>query len=525
MEITASDKRSQNKTELSSGIASYIEEQTLSGDISQIMEEKNPFKQLKKLKKLNMSYKTDLSHSHIGYHIKHIKRKLIRRLCSFLCIVIIVFYFLFALFSLYKFYMRYFHLDSSESTLQNAIEYYNAEDYTSAQIRYEVLLENGWDNYIIFRDLNYIYQSQNNYDKAANLLLDYLTTYYGWANISPENDALKILASLSYHDELSASTLDRIRSITDSVSNYNALYLQIFEHIQNKEYSEAMYLCQSLKTIGADGFYYASCYSNILINTGKTTEAYEYILKLVRNDITAHARMISPQQRRALVNYIIPYLNDEQVFDCENYLYNELEHLKIPSDTLYAEPYIPYANAANAFEAEFSKINYFNSIDSIYVSEHTTMINAKECYYIRTTHIDAATETNQYFFMDMNRNIYMFLDGKYILLPKDQPSDFGGYDPPFDLHLKNSKSPELELTIEKNTADTGICSIINTSTGEIYLENISVSYSEYHAFAYGEENEVKFTLIFSQNDIILLIKEDFPQKYSVLEGRYPLSEN
>ena len=65
------------------------------------------------------------------------------------------------------------------------------------------------------------------------------------------------------------------------------------------------------------------------------------------------------------MSLLIPYLDDIQVADCNNFLANELNTLDIISDNEITEPYIYYNDVESVFKyhTNFKELNLLESIE------------------------------------------------------------------------------------------------------------------------------------------------------------------
>lgn len=517
-----------------SGITPYEENEQLTDNIASIVNEKNPFRRINNIKKIRSSYNALLSKSHIEYYIRIAKKQIID---SILTLLFIFFLFFGLFFTLQKINIVYQqnNIIINENSLKQAINCYETGDYQAALTYLEKLYEYGWNDLTTINYLSSSYEALGNYDAAAKILLKYLENI-GLANVSTENSIYLRLKQLDIDSSFKKDIKQPISDILsnnlwekfDFIMNCDWTYAQIRNCIRDQNYVEAEDLCKNLSQVGANGFYYIAYYSYILISTNRYTEAYDLVMDFVRDDASIISqKMIPAIQRKSLVNYIIPYLDDIQVADCKYFLENELYNLDIISDNEITEPYIYYDDVEYLFKylTNFNELNLLESIDSINIDYDTTFFNGDECYYIKLNHYDAGNIKPYHFLMDMEKNVYIFIDGKYIYLPTDEGSDppENGYNIPTK-QLINVKNPEISMIVNFDEAGTASYSIINTSTNEIILDTSTVSYSDYNFYTYFENKEVEFTTFFSSfEDGIILVTRDSLDKHSLLEGYYTIS--
>lgn len=511
-----------------SGLQPYIEDVFLQNDIEQVLSCRHMIPRIKKLAFLHTQYASSLSHGQIDYYIRAQKKLLADKLLSLACFLLIAAYFLFALYKINDSYQSFHHLDVSNDTFQKAVEYYENGEYPAAMLRFKTLYDNEWNSASSVRYLSSIYQIQEDYDAAAGILLDYLTNRYGLANITTDNAIYAELRDLHLNCPLSAEMYADISDAFDLVSGYSSIYIQLFSAIRDRDYEEADYLCQNLKSVHADGFSFAACYSNVLVGTNRIEDAYNLIMETVRDDRTPHTRMISTRQRFSLVQYILPYLNEEQqITDCKSFIANELAALHTVLDSDSAEPYLPYEDVEFIFQNSNSIYNlkYRNPLDRILVHEETVLTDGKELYSIEFLHHDGDRRDSIFFFMDMKQNIYLALDDKCLPLPVDEPSN-----PPVELigtvteNYILSENPDILLGFQYDENNSKQYEVKNISSGEIIFSGEPEDYSDYGAFAYFQKDGAHLTLFFSANDAVILVTKDPKQEFSYLEGRYQKEE-
>lgn len=506
-----------------SGLQPYIENTSLQNDIEEILSHRHSFLRMKELALLHTRYTSSLSHGHIDYYVKQQKKALRNRFLGAVCILLIAAYFIFTLYRIHDSYLAYHNLDISDDAFQKAVEYYENGEYPAALLRFKTLYDNEWNSTLAVHYLSSIYQNQENYDAAAEVLLDYLINRYGLVNISTDNTIYTELRDLYINKPLSAETAGNISNAFKLINGYSSIYSQLFIAIHEQDYDEADYLCQNLKSVYADGYYFVSCYSNVLVNTNRVEDAYNLIMETVRNDRTPQMRMISTRQRISLVNYIIPYLNGIQQTECNTFLSHELADLNTVSDSDSAEPYVSYGDVERQFKYSNSieSLKYLSPLDNLTVYEETTLINAKELYCIELIHHDGSRLSKKYFFMDMNQNIYLLMNDKYLLLPTDEPSN-----PPAELTgtVRNSytlyEDPDIILDYQYDENNNQLYTLKNISSGEIIFNGAHTSFSTYGAVAYIQKDNACFTVFASIDDAVILVTKDPEQKFTYLEGRY-----
>ena len=507
---------------------SYMENVTLNDEIKKILKTKGYLHRIKSLKELRTSYCSPLSLSHIDYYIKKYTKTLMNRFLLCAVILIIIVYFAFTMIRISNYYERFNNLDVSEKTFQKAISYYDNGDYNAALVRLEKLYQNGWDNYTTVHYLSQIYQLQNNYDAAAKLLLDNLTNGYGTANVTTNNKIFIELRDIWVNQSLSNETYNKVTESLDQVHSFSSLYSQAYAAISQQRYDDAEYYCQTLKTAGANGFYYTAYYTTVLINTGRINEAYELVMETVKQDTARFAKKISSVQRTSLINYILPHLNDSQSAECNHFLYNELDSLDIVKISDNAEPFIQYNDVEFLFTTNNSiqNLKYLESVDTIIVDEETTLVNGRECYYIKVNHYDGSSSNSEYFFMDMEQNIYIFMDKKYQLLPTDEPSDPGdkSITSMIERNYHHHDDPNIKLDFQCDELNTNSYLIKDSTSEEIIYSGEPTNTSQYGAFSYLTKDRASFTVFFTIDEAIILVTQDPDQKYKYLEGRYLLTE-
>lgn len=498
---------------------------SLDNELQKILQESNLHVRIKKLTLLRTLYYSPLSLSHIDYYIRKSKKQRLNQLCFLVTLSIIVFYSLFTVNRIANYYERFNNLDVSESTLQKAISYYNNGDYEAASIRLKKLYNNGMDNYTTVYYLSQIYQEQQNYDAAAELLIDNLTNGYGTANITTENRVFTELRDIWVNQSLSSDIFNRVTETLDQVNSYSPLYTQAYISIAEGDYKNAEYYCQSLKAAGADGFQYAAYYTTVLVNTNRIEEAYDLVMDTVRRT-SRSAKKISANQRIALVNYITPHLQGAQLDDCNKFLYEEAEKLEGLNNTNTAEPFISYDDVEFLFTTNSSiqNLNYLESIDKISIDKETTLVNGRECYYIKSEHYDGANSNFDYFFMDMEQDIYIFMDGKYHLLPKDEPSDPGDTTGTIQRKYSHYDYPNISLSFYCDSSNVSTYEIRDNDKTFVIFTDKEPETSPYGAFTYLNIEDSNITIFFTTTDAIVIVTKDPDQKYSYLEGRYILSE-
>lgn len=523
MKSKFTETQSSLSEEYTLGLQSYIENNSLNDDIDTILSHRPIFRRIKELSALHAHYTGSLSCGHINYYIKQQKNIILSRILGAACILLIAAYFTFALYKIYSYYLDYHNLDVSDDTFQRAVEYYEKEDYTPALLRFETLYRNEWNSTSAAHYLSSIYQKQENYDAAAEILLDYLTNRCGLVNITTDNTIYTELRDLYVNKPLSGETAEKVSDISELITNYSSTYRQLFFAIQEQDYQEADYLCLNLKSVYADGYYFVSCYSNVLVNTDRTEDAYNLIMETVRNDRTPQLRMISIRQRTSLINYILPFLNEDQQADCNAFLSDELTALNTVSDSDSAEPFIAYDDVEYLFSNKqiMHNLNYRNPLDYLTVHEETTLINAKELYCIELFHYDGPRFSKEYFYMDMKQNIYYLKDNKYLFLPVDEPSN-----PPAEQSGVITESytlrwnPNIVLVFQYDENQNKQYTLKNTASKEIIFSGAPKSFSTYGAFAYFQKDNTCFTIFFTANDAVILVTKDPEQKFTYLEGRY-----
>lgn len=509
------------------GLQPYIENTSLPDDIEKILAHKHISHRIKELALLQTQYTSSLSRGHINYYIELQKKALRNRILGVICLLLTAAYFLSALCRINGFYQAYHNLDVSDASFQKAVEYYENGEYPAALLRFKTLYEHEWNSTLSAHYLSSIYQVQEDYDAAAEVLLDYLINRCGLTGISTDNTIYTELRDLYVNQPLSQETADRISYVFELIDGYSSAYIQLYSALREQDYDEADYLCRNLKSIGADGYRFVSCYSNVLVNTNRTEEAYQLIMETVRNDRLPQTRMISIRQRESLVNYILPHLDEVQQADCKSFLANELAALNTVSDSDSAEPFISQDDAKHIFRNHNSITNlkYQNSLDSITVSEEPSLINGEELYCIELLHHDGNRLDRQYFFMDMKQNIYIFMDNKYLLLPVDEPSN-----PPAGLTgtvlecYTLCEDSHILLDFQYDADNNKQLTIQNTFSGEIIFSGEPADFSTYGAFAYIQKNDACFTVFFSVSDAVILVTKDPKQEFTYLEGRYPRKE-
>lgn len=498
---------------------------SLDNELRLILQEHNLHVRIKKLTLLRTRYYSPLSLSHIDYYIHKFRKQWINQIWLLVTLSIIVFYALFTVHRIANYYERFNNLDVSENTLQKAISYYNSGDYEAASVRLRKLYNNGWDNYTTVYYLSQIYQEQQNYDAAAELLMDNLINGYGVANITTENRIFTELRDIWVNQSLSNEIFNRVTETLDQVHSYSPLYAQAYVSIADGDYENAEYYCQSLEAAGADGFQYAAYYTTVLVNTNRIQEAYNLVMNTVRRT-SRTAEKISTNQRIALVNYITPHLQGAQLDDCNKFLYEELEKLETLNNTNTAEPFISYDDIEFLFTTNTSiqNLNYFESIDEISIEKETTLVNGRECYYIKSEHYDGANSNLDYFFMDMEQDIYIFMDGKYHLLPKDEPSDPGDTNGTIQRKYSHYDYPNISLNFYFDSSNVSTYEIRDNDKNSVIFTDTEPETSPYGAFTYLNIEDTNITIFFTATDAIVIVTKDPNQKYSYLEGRYILSE-
>lgn len=506
-----------------SGLQSYIENASLNDDIEKILLNKHRFLRMKELSSLYTKYTSSLSHGHINYFIKQQKKALLNNVLGMICVLLIAAYFTFALYKINGYYQSYCNLDVSDDTFQKAVEYYENGEYPAALLRFKTLYDNEWNSTLAVHYLSSIYQIQENYDAAAEVLLDYLTNRCGLVNISTDNTIYTELRDIYVNKPLSEDTADNISNALELMDGYSSVYIQLFYAIREQDYSEADYLCQNLKSVYANGYYFVSCYSNVLVNTNRIEDAYKLIMETVRNDHSPQMRMISIRQRISLVKYIIPYLNGIQQTECNTFLSHELANLNTVSDSDSAEPFVSYGDVEHQFKYSNSieSLKYLSPLDNLTVHEETTLIDAKELYCIELIHHDGNRLDKKYFFMDMNKNIYLLMDDKYLLLPTDEPSNLsaeliGTVLDSYTLY----EDPNIILDYQYDENNNQLYTLKNISSGEIIFSGAHTSFSTYGAIAYIQKDDACFTVFACIDDAVILVTKDPEQKYTYLEGRY-----
>lgn len=292
-------------TEHASALLSFQEEPQLSEQIEVLLKEHKITKRLRALRALRPHYAGDLSQSRINYYVKRELLYLKTRLKAFLYLLLTMTLALVTATSLHNRYIQDFQLNGSRNTLDSAIRFFNDDDYPAAQVRLERLRDYGWTEYTVFDALSRIYQQQKEYDKAALILLDYIDHIHGRANTSTQNRAYLTLSGLLTDNKLSRDVEAQASSTLASVESSQRLYAQLFDCIHNQNYSQGASLCEELQQAGADGFYYASCYTTILIHTGQISEAYTYVMDFVRDENIVQRNILHTSQRKVLVNYIL----------------------------------------------------------------------------------------------------------------------------------------------------------------------------------------------------------------------------
>lgn len=499
----------------------YMEENNLNNDIEKISEIKNVFIRLKRLKQLQASYTTPLSHSHITYYINQLKKKVFQ--CIFMCITILLILIClsFTIVRAIDYYNRFKNFDVSENTFNKAVSYFEENDYDAALTRLQKLYANGWKDYNTVHYISQIYQIQGKYDASAELLLDTLTNCYGLANISAENKLYIELSQLCQNYSLSSRVYTNVSNALEKIQKYTQLYMELDQDIKNGDYANADYLCQTLHSVGADGFYYTSYYANVLVNTDRISEAYKLIMDVVKNDNGYMAKEITVSQRLALVHYILLYLEQSQQDECYDYINNELPALDVRISDKSAEPFISYNDVNDLFttNASILALNYIQSVDNIEIEEETTLINARECYYIKVLHYDGDTSRMEYFFMDMNQNIYIYKDGKYSLLPQD-----GSIDITTDKIFSQSAHSNIVLNFKHGTDEEYIFSLTDTVSNHTFFDSAPDKTSNFDSYFYFSIENASFTLFSSGSDFILLVTKDPEHNYDQLEGRYQLTD-
>ena len=497
---------------------------SLDNELKPILHERHRYVRIKKLSHLRTRYYSPLSLSHIDYYIHKFRKQSINQVWLLVTLSIIVFYALLTANRIANYYERFNNLDVSENTLQKAISYYNSGDYEAASIRLRKLYNNGWDNYTTVYYLSQIYQEQQNYDAAAELLMDNLTNGYGLANVTTENKVFTELRDIWVNQSLSSEIFNRVTETLDQVNSYSPLYTQTYVSIAEGDYESAEYNCQSLKAAGADGFQYTAYYTTVLVNTNRIQEAYNLVMDAVRRT-NRSAEKISTNQRIALVNYILPHLKGVQLEDCNKFLYEELEQLNKINNTNSAEPFILYDDVEFLFTTNTSvqNLNYLQSIDRISIEKETTLVNGRECYYIKLEHYDGSDSNFDYFFMDMEQNVYIFMDGKYYLLPQDEPSDPGNTNGTIQRKYNHFDYPNITLSFHCDSSNVSTFTIQDNDKNSVILSDNAPDTSPYGAFTYLNIEGTNITIFFSNTDAIVIVTKDPNQKYSYLEGRYILS--
>lgn len=524
MKAQTNDDNQRIGSDYSSGITSYEENNFVTKELYHATNIKNPVKRISQLKKIRNNYSTALTKSHINYYINDAKIKFKHCFSLLLFIIFFIVSILFALDRFHTFYQRFYNLDVSENTFQSAVNYYNSGDLEASLSRLELLYNNGWKDAKIVHYLFNIYSAQKKYDNAAEILQNYLKGRFGYANISSENSFLLLMREIFYNENLSSRVYNNLQHDLKLIDGYLQTYANIYEYIKTTNYEEAVYLCQNLQTAGANGFYFLSCYATALVNTNQIDTAYSLIMDAVEDDVTTNIRMLTPQQRKTLVNYIIPYLDDERISLCNDFLFNKLPTLNTLNDFEIVEPHIPYMQVEECFTSNLGVVNfnYLSPLDYIEIEQDTTLLNGKECYYINLNHYNGEHVEQQFFFLDMNNHIYIFKDGKYLDLPYDINEPSTNLEYSYKTLYTKVNAPETQLFINYETNGNFNFILQNTQTNEI-IEGSPLEYDYSKQYAYAKIDGIDFNFFISSTDIILLIKNDPDHQYIHLEGRYILS--
>lgn len=507
-------------------VQAYMENVMLNGEIAKISETKGFLHRIKMLKELRASYFSPLSLSHIDYYTKKYINSLMNRFVFCIVVFLIIIYFAFTQIRILTYYERFNNFDISEKTFQKAISYYDAGDYDAALVRLEKLYANGWHDYATVHYLSQTYQAQNKYNTSAKLLLNILTDEYGTANVTTNNKFFTELTDIWSNQLLSTEIFNNVTKVLNQINSFSSLYLQLYTAICEQNYDDAEYYCQTLKNAGAYGFSFTAYYITVLINTGRINEAYELVMGSVKNDNSWYWKKITSSQRVALMNYIMPHLNNSQIDECNQFLYDDSNSLDIIKASDSAEPFIEYNDVELLFTTNISisALNYLAPFDTITIAKETTLVNGRECYYIKVNHFDGAYINSEYFFMDMEQNIYIFMDEKYHLLPTDKRSYSIDIDNMIKQNYYHYDNPNILLSFQYDESNANIYSLKNNTTGEIIFNSEPTNTSLYGAYAYLVKDNSSFTVFFTIDDAILLVTKDSEQKYRYLEGRYLLSE-
>lgn len=494
---------------------------------------KNRWIQTKILSRNKTNYTFPLSISNFEYYINLNKQIFIHSIST---VFLIIFFFAglsLGISQLHSFYTRFHNFDASDETLEAAISYIDNKDYSAAIPRLKHLLDSGWNGYAIYQNLSTAYFLNGDYNASANILCDYIINDYGMANCNNFTDAFRSLREDT--GGTTGNTAARVKNILTECQKYAELYYQIEKELYSGQNKKALYDCELLKNSGADCFYFACLYSTALVETDHIDDAYHYIISFVQDDSTYQAKSVTTDQRKLLLNYIKGYVSSEKRVICENYINYALDDLNLDlhSGLQYSslDTKLSADDVAAALKDRLeTQYMYLNPIDSISVSDTTTLLYGHECYYAIVKHICKDTTCENYFFYDtVYGYIYMFLDGKYVNILENE-----GFEQMLTKYAPLTASDILGTY--KNSACNNICikvtdfreadigtndqisfSVIDTNTNDVLLDIQHADFSS--SYACISTDDIDFTLIWG-SEVVLLIRYDYTQSYSDLSGRY-----
>lgn len=494
---------------------------------------KNIFTQNKILSKRKTKYNSPLAISNFEYYINLNKRNLFHFGSTFLVVLIFFTGLLLGIRQLSSFYTRFHNFDASNETLEAAISYIDNKDYSAAIPRLNYLLNSGWDGYKVYQELSSAYYFAGNDNASADTTCDFIINHYGTANCTSFTDAFRSLCEDT--GGTTGNTAARVESIRTECQKYADLYYQIEKELYSGQNKKALYDCELLKNSGADCFYFACLYSTALVETDHIYDAYHYIISFVRDDSTYQAKSVTTDQRKLLLNYIKGYVDSEKRTICENYIDHTLDdlNLNLHSGLQYSSPDTKLSTddvTAALKDRLGTQYMYLNPLDSISVSDTTTLLYGHECYYAVVRHPDNDITRENYFFYDtVYGYIYMFLDGKYVNILGNEGFEqmLTEYAPLTDSDVlwtyKNSACDNICIKVtdfgkaDTDTNDQISFSVIDTSTNEVLLDIQNADFTS--SYVCISTDDIDFTLIWG-SEVVLLIRYDYTQSYSDLSGRY-----
>lgn len=464
---------------------------------------------------------------------KEHKREIIRQLIISLIILLIVF-------ALGIYGLRLWnaeHISSNEASLQTAINDISIGEYESATKILNALIDKGWNGYTVYSNLAWSYQSLNNYDMAAKVMIEYIDKFIGTVNTRTTDDLF-----LWMQNEMNASYIQdaELRSnyytIEKKIEETALLYDQIEKDIYYGECTKALHSCETLKTAGAENSDFAGLYVSALIGVGKIEEAYEYVINLACSDNTYMQKSISDIDRGWLIRGIYPYLNDAQKSKCNEIVNQTFQKLHLHTGLQYGTKSVDEKKEeiSNSLTHHLiDELHYLKSFDDIEVEWVPYLINGQKCYKTDVKHIDGKELTTKTFYVE-NRLGYIYYNknGTYVNLTQCSPMEvtilnkstlnskeilgeyrYIGND---NLHVIVHDVAKIK---ENGWEQEGVVlTIEDVSNGKIYYDNLTVPFVDYYSVL--ESDKLDCSLIWSENRLTILTSSAYNETYGTLDGIY-----